>query len=83
MPANPEAGCNECQVIMWVLESVSTDADLCFSRLREAGVTGIPLGVGDSPEPALAHGFGFYAEHIHRIACLHDREMIPVMAEVQ
>ena len=73
---NPATGFDDYQVIMWVLGGIPENQDLYFSRLREAGVTGIHLGVGDSPAPAESHGFGYYVENIHRIAFLHDKERI-------
>jgi len=73
---NPSTGFDDYQVIMWVLGDIPRDQDLYFSRLRDAGVTGIHIGVGDSPAPAESHGFGYYVENIHRIAFLHDKERI-------
>ena len=73
---NPATGFDDYQVIMWVLGGIPENQDLYFSRLREAGVTGVHLGVGDSPAPAESHGFGYYVENIHRIAFLHDKERI-------
>jgi hypothetical protein len=63
-------------VIVWVLGGIPENQDLYFRRLHELNVTAIHVHPGESPDPALAHGIGFYLENIHRIAFLHDRAPI-------
>jgi len=69
VPAQQPTG--DYQVIMWVLGGIPDSADLYFRRLREAGITAIHISPGDSPDPAMSHGFGYYVENIHRIGFLH------------
>lgn len=64
------------QVIMWVLNGNTDNPDLFFQRLRDANVCAVQVHPGESPEPALSRGLGFYVENIHRIAFLHEREPI-------
>ncbi len=64
------------QVVMWVLGGIPDNQDLYFQRLREAGFTAIHISPGESPDPALSHGFGYYVENIHRIAYLHGRRKL-------
>ncbi|MFB3883217.1 MAG: beta-galactosidase [Armatimonadota bacterium] len=63
-------------VIMWALGGVPENEDLYFQRLHDLHVQAIHVHPGESPDPALAHGIGFYLENIHRIAFLHEREPI-------
>jgi hypothetical protein len=72
--AAPDRG--DYQVVMWVLGGIPENQDLYFTRLRELNVTAIHVHPGESPDPALAHGLGFYLENIHRIAFLHDRQPV-------
>lgn len=72
-PSDPS---QDYQVIMWVLGGDTDNPDLFFDRLREANITAVQVHPGESPEPALSRGFGFYVENIHRIAFLHDRRPI-------
>jgi hypothetical protein len=67
---------DEYQVIMWVLGDIPANQDLYFQRLREAGVTAIHISPGDSPDPAVSHGFGYYVENIHRIGFLHEANKV-------
>jgi len=87
-PQRPEAAptSGNYQVIMWVLggipdspasaEAAAGRQDLYFQRLRDADITAIHISPGDSPDPAISHGFGYYVENIHRIAFLHSAEPI-------
>ena len=74
--AKPDPRWDDYQVIMWVLHGIPGDGNLFFQRLREANVNGIQVGTGESPGPALQHGFDFYVENVHRIAFLHERKPI-------
>jgi len=67
---------NQYQVIMWVLGGIPENQDLFFQRLRDLHVTAIQVSRGDSPEPALQHGLGFYVENIHRIGFLHEAHKV-------
>jgi hypothetical protein len=75
-PAASPNAFDDYQVIMWVLGDIPENQDLYFQRLRDADVTAIHISPGDSPAPALSHGFGYYVENIHRIGFLHQAHAI-------